>query len=766
MSFRIAFKSRSVIYPAAAIALLASLALAGCGSGSARIETPPEPTAAPGGQTSKTTPKGLLAQKAFASCDAVKDYYSNSLAEEFFTGYTYNRNCFSCDPAVLESVDFAEGDALTAAPGSPQAAPDRQVSETNTQEVGVDEADLIETNPNGTEIYVLRRFERELLVIDTADTSDLKILSRTTFGSEREPAGMFFDVASKRLAVILNPYYPIYYLQGAPAVSDAGFATAAQGSPSKQSIAAPSDFEQGTQIQFFDVSDPASQPQLLETFTSDGQYVNARRIGSRIHLITQYGFPYPSALANDEEYRQLAYEDYRRAYENRDQAEMQRLQPLIRARIKDAVNAMSLDELLPQLGTDASGQNNLACNQIERPDVDTRLGLLLISSINSNGSALNTLGTINNSWQIYASSESLYLLQTSGGWWFDQAQKQQTAIYRYDISSGNALPGAVGLVDGWINNSYQLSEFNGSLRVAATEGRANNNGGRFSQHSHMHVLNTVSMNTVGEVRDFVPVSVDPNRAESIRSARFLGDRGYVVTFEQTDPLFSFDLSNPAAPFVAGYVEIPGFSTYIHPLDDDHLLTIGRAAGEGGRGTGRGYQLQIFDVSDPANPASIAQHEPDLGRDGYAYSLAEQDPHAFTYAQTSSLADLNNRSGLLSIPVQISSPDQSSALSGFIAYNISVGGGAASIDEYVRIDHKDTSPNGGDQCPPNRSDLPPEGCNGFAPVFYNEPLRSVIITETGLVPNTSLLTMSSAKLKALDASGPQGVETDTLEFNEQ
>lgn len=771
------FACRLVFRPMACglAALTSLLVLSACNGGGQGGQTiDPGPTATPtnGELTSKSTPKGVLQQDNYASCTAFKQDYAEALAEEFFSGYSYDHNCFSCDPATLVSVDFAEGDNnVTAAPGDmPQAAPEREVTQTNTQEVGVDEADLVETNPNDTEVYVLRRDAHELLVIDTADRNNLVVLSRTALDPDLQPQGMFFDVDNQRLAVILTPGYPVYYPQGAPAVSDAaqGGATTS-GAPQSKLIAPPGYFEQGTTVQFYDVSNP-SQPQLSNRFDSDGQYVNARRIEDRVHLITQYGFPYPEALNQDEEYKKLAFQDYQRAYQNKDEDEIQRLQPLIRKEINQAVQAMPIDELLPQLGTTSSGQNTLACDQIRRSNVSTRMGLLMINSIDTDGSGLNTLGSINNSWQIYASKQSLYLLQTSGGWWFDRQQKQQTAIYRFDISSGSALPGAVGVIDGWINNSYQLGEHQGFLRIASNEGRFNPEqpNARFTQASHLTVLDTASMDTVGQVRDFVPKSVDPTRQETIRSARFLGDRGYVVTFLQVDPLFTFDLSNPANPQVTGHVEIPGFSSYIYPLDQDHLLTIGRAAGPDDRGTGPAWQLRVFDVSDPTAPQSIAEHQPALPDNAYAYSMAESNPLAFTYLDTSSLNPLDERSGLLSIPAQISAPNASDALSGFVAYRIAVADDSASIEEYARIDHKDSS-SGGDQCPPRPDDdLPAQGCGGFAPVVYNEPLRSVIFTEASLVPGmdtTTLLTLSSAKLKATDASGTQAQQLDTLELDE-
>jgi uncharacterized secreted protein with C-terminal beta-propeller domain len=90
--------------------------------------------------------------------------------------------------------------------------------------------------------------------------------------------------------------------------------------------------------------------------------------------------------------------------------------------------------------------------------------------------------------------------------------------------------------------------------------------------------------------------------EDIRSARFDGDRGFIVTFKKTDPLFVFDLSNPYKPEIAGELKIPGFSTYMHRMDADHLLTIGYDSEDyGSYALFQGIILQIFDVSDMSNP---------------------------------------------------------------------------------------------------------------------------------------------------------------------
>lgn len=111
------------------------------------------------------------------------------------------------------------------------------------------------------------------------------------------------------------------------------------------------------------------------------------------------------------------------------------------------------------------------------------------------------------------------------------------------------------------------------------------------------------------------------------SARFIGEKGYVVTFRQVDPLYTLDLSNPTAPTVVGELKIPGFSSYIHPLDANHLLTIGSYIPENGAWNEIAVQLAIFDVSNMANPV---QKFVKLVGSAYSSSSAQQDHRAFNY----------------------------------------------------------------------------------------------------------------------------------------
>ncbi|HEU4411227.1 MAG TPA: beta-propeller domain-containing protein [Polyangiaceae bacterium] len=199
-----------------------------------------------------------------------------------------------------------------------------------------------------------------------------------------------------------------------------------------------------------------------------------------------------------------------------------------------------------------------------------------------------------------------------------------THLHKFDLRVDPTSPlyVASGTVDGGVLNQFSLDERDGFLRVATNESRTT--GQDFwttARYNHLFVVaeSNGELGVVGEVGDLA-------KDESIMSVRFVGAKGYVVTFLQKDPLFVFDLSDPFAPKLLGQLDIPGFSQYMHPIDDAHLLTIGQDGDQFGS-NGR-LALQIFDVSDPLQPRQA--HKFTFSGDQYGYSQAQGDHKAFTY----------------------------------------------------------------------------------------------------------------------------------------
>lgn len=172
---------------------------------------------------------------------------------------------------------------------------------------------------------------------------------------------------------------------------------------------------------------------------------------------------------------------------------------------------------------------------------------------------------------------------------------ERTGITKLDAKNLNIE--ANGSVPGNLLNQFSLDEFKGNLRVAVTIGQGFGSfgfGGRNETANDVYVLNE-NLDEAGSVKDL-------GLGERIYSVRFIGERGYVVTFKQIDPFFVLDLSDPKNPQQKGELKIPGFSSYLHPLDDNHILGVGTENNQ--------VKLSLFDVSDPQDPRELSKYNLD------------------------------------------------------------------------------------------------------------------------------------------------------------
>ena len=166
---------------------------------------------------------------------------------------------------------------------------------------------------------------------------------------------------------------------------------------------------------------------------------------------------------------------------------------------------------------------------------------------------------------------------------------------------------ASGLVAGTLLNQFSLDEYDGYLRVATTT-KDNFLGSNAKAVNDVYVLDK-NLEVSGAVTDL-------GVGERIYSARFIGDRGYVVTFKETDPFYVLDLSNPENPQKTGELKIPGYSSYLHPLKDDIIVGIGKE--------GSLVKISLFDVSDPGDPREIDKYT--LSQEYWSEAL--DNHHAF------------------------------------------------------------------------------------------------------------------------------------------
>ncbi len=177
-----------------------------------------------------------------------------------------------------------------------------------------------------------------------------------------------------------------------------------------------------------------------------------------------------------------------------------------------------------------------------------------------------------------------------------QKKTEKTVIHKINVDELEIDYITNGEVPGHILNQFSMDEHKNYFRIATTTG--NTWSSRAPSLNHMYVLDS-DLKIVGSVDDLA-------KGEQIYSTRFIGDRAYMVTFRQVDPLFVIDLSNPKSPEVLGQLKVTGFSNYLHPLDENHIIGIGKEATEEGRV--QGLKIAVFDVSDVSNPIEKAKYE--------------------------------------------------------------------------------------------------------------------------------------------------------------
>jgi len=214
-----------------------------------------------------------------------------------------------------------------------------------------------------------------------------------------------------------------------------------------------------------------------------------------------------------------------------------------------------------------------------------------------------------------------------------------TTIYRIHIEDGEIEEGASGHVQGSVLNQFSMDEYNGYFRIATTTGEVWG-WGESTALNHVYILD-MNLNIVGRLENLAP-------GEKIHSTRFMGNRCYVVTFKKIDPLFVIDLSNPSDPRVLGDLHIPGYSDYLHPYDENHIIGVGKDTVEGEGGNFAWYQgvkISLFDVSDVEHPQEIDKY---IIGDRGTESPVLSDHKAFLFDRSRSL---------LVIPVLVAEIDE-------------------------------------------------------------------------------------------------------------
>jgi hypothetical protein len=262
----------------------------------------------------------------------------------------------------------------------------------------------------------------------------------------------------------------------------------------------------------------------------------------------------------------------------------------------------------------------LGCSDVRHPVRPSGLGTLSVLSFPFDEAGRHTATAVTASGDlVYSSADRLYVA-TYGD--------RSTQVHAFALDAGRTSYVGSGSVPGTVRDRWSFDEYDGHLRVATTTSPAPTVGIRPDAATRPSVDVSTTAVTVLDERDgrLVPIGrVDGlGEDEQVKAVRWFGDLAVVVTFRQTDPLYTLDLSDPEHPRLLGELEAPGFSAYLHPVGDDLLVGIGHDATT--RGADLGTQAAAFDLRDPGHVRRTDTLA--LGRD--AMAGAETDPRAFTY----------------------------------------------------------------------------------------------------------------------------------------
>ena len=440
-------------------------------------------------------------------------------------------------------------------------------SETNEQVAGVSEGDIVKTD--GKHIFAMSPYGGTIRII-RANEADLEVISTITYDSIMGTE--FYLIGEDRLAIIGTEYVPTSYLPVPHRSIESANSDNIEISYETDDIA-PYDIEPGyigwysqnfTILLIYDISDRAN-PTEYRRISMDGWNVSTRVVGDVVYLVTNknmWSIPYSEA------------------------------------------NSPSI---LPYLRDSAAGEDYepLAFDCIYYIPDTTDSSYMLIGAVDVYSddpfSPTAYLGAGSN---MYMSQNAMYVTKTrysdtrdSFSSW--QTWRELTDILRFSINGSTITYTGMGTVDGSPINQYSMDEHKGFFRIATTDWNAG---------TYVTTLHTETMETVGRTDALAP-------GERMQSSRFMGDMAYVVTFENMDPLFTIDLSDPYNPKILGELKIPGFSQYLHPVGDGLMLGIGRDTQElytrdssgvetivGFRDVG--MKISLFDVSDPFSPKEI------------------------------------------------------------------------------------------------------------------------------------------------------------------
>jgi uncharacterized secreted protein with C-terminal beta-propeller domain len=342
------------------------------------------------------------------------------------------------------------------------------------------------------------------------------------------------------------------------------------------------DYNQYFTLDIYDVSD-IENISVLNSYNIDGTYQDSRLINGELFVISQF-------------YPHIEYDN----------------------------SSIKSENLIPHIYNEKWSEELVKPDSFYAPNkLDQRVDITTISRIDTKSATYkNSSSFLGNTHTYYASSSALYLVSSEYPLYYNLVyMRAQQMIYKFAFDEALSFKGR-GIVEGRMLNQFSMSEKDEYLRVATTTGDT------WSGNGTDNIVYTLKEDE-GKLKVMAKLASLGKESESIKAVRFIGDRGFVVTFKRTDPLYTLDLSDPLNPQVAGELSISGFSEYLHVIDQNRILSIGRDADKEGRALA--LQISLYDISDFQNPKLADKIK--VGDDSIhssTYSEAEHNHKAFVY----------------------------------------------------------------------------------------------------------------------------------------
>ena len=456
-----------------------------------------------------------------------------------------------------------------------------QTSQTNLQEGDVDESDTIKHNSKY--VFYIHREENKNEQIKISSFS--KLIENNASGIEsisfndKRHIDSFYLVNNK--LIVLSKLYPTYNNNSTKEISG-----------------------NKTLIDIFNISD-INNIKKIASYKIDGHFNNSRVVENRLYVISKftpkYEISYPKiAMTPSDSCKEYLENMNNELLDYMPDAECYNI-------IKEDENYYRYDydkpnikivDMLPEIEGDSFASKSLILPQrlYASAKEDQATNMTTISQFSlEDANYKQSTSYIGESSIEYASSKALYLLANNYPLFYDfNNYKKRSTIYKFKFDE-NLSYKATGTVNGNVLNQFSLSENRDILRVATTEG--------FSWGTSNTKNSIYNLKEQEELLEIEGILTGLGKeGETIKSVRFMRDRAYVVTFKNTDPLYTLDLSDPKEPKKVGELEVNGYSAYLHPVGEEKLLGIGRDSDA--EGNLEGVKIELFDVSDFANPYSL------------------------------------------------------------------------------------------------------------------------------------------------------------------